>query len=54
MWPQSPCTKGPMLTHLGDSLLGTELVDQLEGQLTVAGLGQLYNLNKKVFVLNYI
>jgi hypothetical protein len=37
----------PLNADLGDGLLAAELLHQLEGQLTLSAVRQLYNLQKK-------
>jgi hypothetical protein len=37
----------PLNTDLGDGLLAAELLHQLEGQLTLRTIRQLYNLHQK-------
>ncbi len=37
----------PLNTDLGDGLLAAELLHQLEGQLTLRAIRQLYNLHQK-------
>ena len=42
----------PLKTDLSDGLLAAELLHQLEGQLTLSAIRQLYNLHQKNNVKN--